>query len=245
LSYGRTLGYRSGRTAHAVAAHLARWRYQGPRTYPHPVLQDLCPRCGAEWLDDARACPACRFDQIGPRALAGGISRGIHLQPMRPALMALATLGLVIVAFGAGLRLRSPATAPEVPAAPAVTDADDVVPAAPLGRVLFAERLGESLELESYRTQFAQDDTIAWRAEFLEPPPTNELTVVIAWQSVRERMQLSEATVTLSDAELTMVASDEAPLGDLVPTAGLYSVAYYAGDMKLAEGIFEVLPPDR
>jgi hypothetical protein len=34
-------------------------------------------------------------------------------------------------------------------------------------------------------------------------------------------------------------------LEDLVPTAGLYEVRYYAGDAKLAEGIFEVLPPNR
>ena len=42
-----------------------------------------------------------------------------------------------------------------------------------------------------------------------------------------------------------MIGRDEIPLEDLVPTAGLYSVTYYAGDAKLAEGIFEVLPPDR
>lgn len=170
---------------------------------------------------------------------------GIHLGPMGLAVLTLAMLGLVIVAFGAGFRLGSPIAAPDETGSPAVAEAAALVAVAPLGRVLFAERLGESLELESYRTQFTADDTIAWRAEFLQPPPTGELTVVIAWQSIRETMQLSEAAVTLGDADLAMVASDEVPLGDLVPTAGLYSVTYYAGDTKLAEGVFEVLPPDR
>ena len=126
-----------------------------------------------------------------------------------------------------------------------MAEGNNEVPAARPGRVLFAERLGDSLELESYRSQFTRDDTIAWRAEFEEPPRTDELTVVIAWYSVRETMQVSESTVALRDAEMTMVASDEIQLADLVPTAGLYSVTYYSGDTKLAEGIFEVLPPDR
>lgn len=114
-----------------------------------------------------------------------------------------------------------------------------------MGRVRFAERLGESLELESYRTQFTRDDTIAWRAEFVEPPRTNELTLVITWVSVRERMQLSVATVAIADAELRMIGRDEVRIGDLVPTAGLYEVAYFADDVRLALGIFELLPPDR
>jgi hypothetical protein len=58
-------------------------------------------------------------------------------------------------------------------------------------------------------------------------------------------MQLSETAVTLRDAELAMIASDEVRIEDLVPTAGLYEVRYYAGDTKLAEGVFEVLPQDR
>ena len=46
---------------------------------------------------------------------------------------------------------------------------------------------------------------------------------------------------------LTVDATDEesTKLAELVPTAGLYSVFYYSGDTKLAEGIFEVLPADR
>jgi hypothetical protein len=189
----------------------------------------------------------CDFDPIGPRAPADGdTGRGIHLRPMGLALLSLAALLLVIVAFGAGWRLRSPAAVAQAPTASATTpDTRNVVPVAQLGRVRFAERLGESLELEAYRTRFTKDDTIAWRAEFLQPPPTNELTVVISWVSLRERMQLSETPVTLRDAELTMIASDEVRLEDLVPTAGLYEVRYYAGDTKLAEGVFEVLPPDR
>ena len=203
------------------------------------VLQDLCPRCGADWLDDARACRACGFAPA-----AGATGPGIHLRPMGLALLTLAMLVLVIVAFGAGWRLRSPSGVVQAPE-PAPADSRDVVPVAQLGRVRFAERLGESLELEAYRTQFTAEDTIGWRAEFLEPPPTNELTVVISWVSVRERMQLSKTTVTLRDPELAMIASDEVQLEDLVPTAGLYEVRYYAGDTKLAEGVFELLPPDR
>ena len=68
---------------------------------------------------------------------------------------------------------------------------------------------------------------------------------MITWVSVRERMQLSESAVAIRDGELTMLARDEVPLRDLVPTAGLYEVTYHAGGVKLAEGIFELLPPDR
>jgi hypothetical protein len=159
--------------------------------------------------------------------------------------LASAGVAVAIVAFGAGWQLRSSTAAPNFPAPRATVSAKaDPMTGASIGPVLFAERLGESLELESYRTQFTRGDTIAWRAEFPEPPPAGELTMVIAWQSIRERMELRQATVTRRDPGLTMVASDEVPLDDLVPTAGLYSVAYFAGDIKLAEGIFEVLPPN-
>jgi len=161
------------------------------------------------------------------------------------ALLTLAMVALIVVALGAGWRLGSSNAVVQAPQRTAA-DSPVVVPVgAEIGRVLFAERLGESLELDAYRSQFAAEDTIAWRAEFPQPPPEGELTVVIAWQSIRERMQLSEETVTLRDAELTIIGRDEIPLEDLVPTAGLYSVTYYSGDAKLAEGIFEVLPPDR
>lgn len=212
--------------------------------YSHPVLEDLCPRCGAALLDVGRPCPVCGPDATAPWP-DDGISRGIYLRPRRVALVTMATFGLVIVACGAGLWLGSTDAAPDPDTLRAVVGAADVVPVAPRGRVLFAERLGESMELESYRTQFTRGDTIAWRAEFVEPPPTLELTVVIEWYSIRERMRLSQATVTIRDAELKMVVSDEVPLSDLVPTSGLWAVSYYAGDMLLAEGIFELLPPAR
>jgi len=154
-------------------------------------------------------------------------------------------VALIIAAFGAGMRLQSAALNRGATGSPQVAVARDLGPLLPLGRVRFAERLGEALELESYRTRFRAEDTIAWRAEFAEPPPTDELTVVITWQSIRERMQVSTATVSLVDRELTMIASDEVPLADLVPTAGLYAVSYYSGDRKLAEGVFELLPPGR
>lgn len=210
------------------------------------MLQDLCPRCGADWLDGARACPACGFDAIGLRASSvGDATRQIHLRPMDLALLSLAVVALIVVALGVGWRLGQAGAVAQAPAQ-AAAGSDPVIPVAvELGRVLFAERLGESLELEAYRTQFTAEDTIAWRAEFRQPPPEGELSVVIAWQSIRERMQLSEETVTLRDAGLAMIGRDETPLEDLVPTAGLYSVTYYSGDAKLAEGIFEVLPPDR
>lgn len=160
------------------------------------------------------------------------------------ALLTLAMVALIVVALGAGWRLGSTSAVVQAPR-PAAADSRAVLPVAQLGRVLFAERLGESLELEGYRTQFTKEGTIAWRAEFLQPPPTSDLRLVISWVSIRERMQVSETTVTLRDAELAMIASDEVRLDDLVPTAGLYEVRYFAGDAKLAEGIFEVLPPDR
>jgi hypothetical protein len=128
-------------------------------------------------------------------------------------------VALIIVAFAAGVRVQSAALDRGATASPQAAVARNLGPSVPLGRVRFAERLGEALELESYRTRFRAEDTIAWRAEFDEPPPTDELTVVIAWQSIRERME--------------------------VPTAGLYAVSYYSGDLKLAEGVFELLPPGR
>lgn len=154
--------------------------------------------------------------------------------------LTLAAVGIGVVAFAAGLEFRSQ-TGTSTPASEAANPVGMPIEA-PRGRILFAERLGESLELESYRSQFTYGDTIAWRAEFADPPPTDELTVVIEWYSIRERMKLRESTVTLGDAELTMVASDEVPIDELVPTAGLYAVTYYAGETRLAEGIFELLP---
>ncbi len=158
-------------------------------------------------------------------------------------LLGLASAILLIVGFGAGLRLGSAGETADTGTPPtrALTDELDGMP----GPVLFAERLGDGLALESYRSQFTVEDTIAWRAELSEPPPTNELTMVIAWQSIRERMEVSETTVMLADSQLTMVASDEVPLSVLVPTAGLYAVTYYGGGTKLAEGVFELLPPER
>jgi hypothetical protein len=206
----------------------------------------MCPRCGLEWVGDAVLCPACGFDRVGRRSpTADDTGRGVRPRPLELAWLASAGLAVAIVAFGAGWQLRTSTTAHNLPAPRVTARAADPVAVASIGPVLFAERLGESLELESYRTKFTRGDTIAWRAEFLEPPPAGELTMVIAWQSIRERMELRQATVMHRDPGLTMVASDEVPLDDLVPTAGLYSVAYFAGDIKLAEGIFEVLPPER
>jgi hypothetical protein len=207
------------------------------------VLQELCPRCNAEWRDGARACVTCGFDQnasTGP-----GTPRGVASR--RPTgLVLLAAAAIAIGGFGAGFWLGSETSRPIASNTPSTIA--DGAPAAAIterGRVLFAERLGSSPELESYRTQFMRDGTIAWRAEFPEPPQANELTVVIAWYSIRESMKLSETTVPVRDPQLTVVATDEVQLADLVPTAGLYSVSYYSGDTKLAEGIFEVLPADR
>jgi len=160
------------------------------------------------------------------------------------AMLTLATVGIAVIAFGIGLGFRSQ-TSTGTPSSEAAAPSVEVSALAPSGRILFAERLGESLELESYRTQFTYGGTIAWRAEFVDPPQTDELRIVIEWYSIRERMKLSESTVTLADAELTMVASEEVPLHELVPTAGLYAVTYYAGETRLAEGIFELLPRDR
>jgi hypothetical protein len=161
------------------------------------------------------------------------------------AALVLAVVGLTVVAFGAGLRIGSSAPTSDPREAPAAAEAADISPVARLGRVRFGERLGESMELESQRRAFSRGDTIAWRAEFLEPPPTTELTIVIEWVSLRERMKLIEETLTVRDRTLSMIARDEVAVSDLVPTAGLYSVAYYANGVKLAEGVFEILPPSR
>jgi ribosomal protein L37E len=209
------------------------------------VLQELCPRCGADWLDGAHECAACGFQTDARAYEVGGMERRRYSRSSQAAVLLLAATAIAIVSFGAGFGLRSDMADLDDTDAAIVHDGARDGPVAGPGRVLFAERLGDSLELESYRTQFTRDDTIAWRAEFQEPPPASELTVVIAWYSVRETMQLSETTVALTDAELTMVASDEVQLADLVPTAGLYSVTYYSGNTKLAEGTFELLPPAR
>jgi hypothetical protein len=220
-------------------------RFAAP-AYPRPVLQELCPRCDAEWLSDVRVCPACGFDRAGSRSSnEGAMDASRHLRPIDAAIVLMATIVIAIVSFGAGFSLRSDQAVRDPVDEPQVVEGAIRVPVALPGRVLFAERLGDSLELESYRTEFTRDDTIAWRAEFEDPPAADELTVVIAWYSVRETMRVSESTVAVRDAALKVVARDEIRLADLVPTAGLYSVTYYSGDTKLAEGIFELLPRDR
>lgn len=209
------------------------------------VLQDLCPRCGIESVDGTRACAACGFEPDGPRPPARAWATGrAHLRPILLTLTALLTAGVVIIS-GSGFRPPSPSASPNDSASPQLAHRAALAPAPGLGRVVFGERLSASLELESHRTRFAAGDTIAWRAEFADAPRADELTVVVAWQSVRERMELSRDTVTLPDAGPTRVVSDEVPLDDLVPTAGLYSVSYYDGKTKLAEGVFELLPSDR
>ena len=151
---------------------------------------------------------------------------------------------MVVLAFVAGMRVQSSSADAEAIASPTITQATATAP--PIrGRIRFAERLRDGLELESYRTQFTREDTIAWRAELREPPPTDELTLVITWVSIRERMQLSESPVAVTDPELPMIARDEVAVRDLVPTAGLYEVAYRAGDLTLAVGVFELLPRER
>lgn len=220
------------------------WPYRDRRPILVEVLQDLCPRCGSDLIDVTRPCPECGFDQVSPQQGSGRSGRGMQLTPIGLALLALGVSGLGVAAFGAGMRIGAGSAAPDAPDDPSAASVE-MIEVAPTGRVRFAERLGDGLELESYRTQFTREDTIAWRAEFVEPPPTNELRLVITWVSIRERMQLSESTVTITDPELPMVARDEVAVRDLVPTAGLYEVTYHAGDVKLAVGVFELLPPDR
>lgn len=175
-------------------------------------------------------------------AAAGPHGRGILLGPVALAVLSLGAVTMLVLALAAGMRLGSSSARVDVVATPTPSERTAVI--LPVGgRILFAERLGDALELESYREQFTRDDTIAWRAEFLEPPRTGEVTLVITWVSVRERMQLTETTVAVGDAELRMIGSDEVPLADLVPTAGMYEVAYYDGEEKLAVGVFELLPP--
>jgi hypothetical protein len=206
------------------------------------VLQDLCPRCGAALPETALACPACAYDQLGRSTPTGADSS--HQRRMQPPVrmaIGIAAAGVLIMAFGTGWRLSARAERD-----PPITHAGPRVPSPPpIGRVLFGERLGPSLELEGHRRAFRSEETIAWRVEFVAPPLTDELTLVIEWQSIRERMELSQTTVPLADPALTVIGREEMPLGDLVPTAGLYSVAYYSGDAKLAEGVFELLPRDR
>jgi zinc-ribbon domain len=208
------------------------------------VLQDLCPRCGAEVSDAARACPACGFHPTSAASPTDAVAdRGAHLGARALALLAVGAVAIAVVSFAAGQRLQ--------PAATAGVRADAVPSSSPVsagrtppsGRVVFAERMGDSLALESYRDQFTRNDTIAWRAELAHPPRSDELTLVITWVSIRERMELRETTVAVADPQLMLVGSDEVPLGDLVPTAGMYEVAYYDGDDKLAVGVFELLPP--
>jgi hypothetical protein len=211
------------------------------------MLQELCPACGVEITAEARVCLACGRE-LGPfgaprgeARLASGRRRFAYLA------IAIALAGLLAIAFGTGWRLgMSMASAPApTRAVPASATARDISPVPPVGRVLFASRLSDSLELESYRSHFGRDETIAWRAELSEPPPTPELTVVIAWYSIREEMVLARETVTMRDRQLTVIGRDEIALTELVPTAGVYTVTYFSGERKLAAGSFEVLPAER
>ena len=164
------------------------------------------------------------------------------LRPLGLAALALAVVGLAAVAFGAGHRIGSSVSTAGVSETPAAAESVDAAPVVRLGRVRFGERLGASMELESQRRAFSWSDTIAWRAEFSEPPSVTELTIVIEWVSARERMKLREETVTHMDPSLPMSARREVAVSDLVPTAGLYAVTYYADGVRLAEGVFELLP---
>ena len=208
------------------------------------MLQELCPHCGNEWID-TRPCPACGYDPVDARGPAGARATSSRLARPVPIGLSSAAIAAVIIVSGSGFRAQSPSPSPGQTSSPQLAERADL-PAAPrLGRVVFAEGIGESMELESRRSQFAQGDTIAWRAEFVDAPLTAELTVVIAWQSIRERMELSRDTITLAGTDLMSVVRDEVAIDELVPTASLYSVSYFAGEAKLAEGVFEVLPPGR
>jgi hypothetical protein len=205
------------------------------------VLEELCPHCGNERIDDLRRpCPACGYEPIG---LAGAGTTGLPRTYRLLLGLAGAAVVAVILVTGFGFRPQPPASGSSAPAA--TQRASLPAPPARLGGVVFAEGLDASMELEALRSQFAQSDTIAWRAEFVEAPSSAELTVVVAWQSIRERMELSRHTVRLGAGRRLSVVRDEVAIDDLVPTAGLYTVTYYEGDAKLAEGVFEVLPPDR
>jgi hypothetical protein len=197
------------------------------------MLEDLCPLCGAAYPTDADACLIC------------GFSDG-HARPRRPADRALpivailaagAVVGLVL-ALGSDPRATEPAPSPAHGSA--ASDRAELPQPPRVGPVLFVDQ--HRGPLDRYRTRFERHETIAWRAEFPEPPGTDELTLVIAWQSIREEMVLSRTTVRMQDAESTVIASDETPISELVPSAGIYAVTYYAGDTKLAAGVFEVLP---
>lgn len=154
-------------------------------------------------------------------------------------------MGLILVSGFGFWQQPPPLSSSEPTASQRGERADLPAPPPPMGRVQFAARLDASMELELRRSQFAQTDTIAWRAEFVDAPRAAELSVVVAWQSIRERMELSRHTVVLEAGQRLSVVRDEVAIDDLVPTAGLYTVTYYEGDAKIAEGMFEVLPPGR
>jgi hypothetical protein len=205
------------------------------------VLQELCPRCGNEYFDEKLPCSACGWQPVEPASVGALGSRFANR-----VLLGIAAAAIVAVIAGSGFQAPPPSADLRSPPSAGGAQRSDLPIAPPrLGRVVFAERVAASTELQWHQTQFSAGDTIAWRAEFVEPPRAAELTVVIAWQSHRERMELSRATVALGAPELIGVLRDAVPVDELVPTAGMYAVSYFAGDEKLAEGVFEVLPPDR
>jgi hypothetical protein len=206
------------------------------------VLQELCPHCGDEWIDDTRPCRTCGYGPVDSRDPARARAT---IGPLAlPVLIGLSAAAVAAVVIVSGSAFQAPLPSPS-PGQTSSPQRADLPMAAPLGRVVFAEGLNAAMELESRRSQFAPGDTIAWRAEFIDAPNAAELTVVIAWQSIRERMELSRDTIALGSTGVMSVVRDQVAIDELVPTAGLYSVSYFAGDEKLAEGVFEVLPPDR
>lgn len=221
------------------------WRDRGGRPILVAVLQELCPHCGNEWIDDTRPCPACGYDSVDTRGPSSAHATSTPLAP--PILIGLsaAAVAAVVIVSGLASRAQSPSPSPGQTSSPTFAERADLPTPPRLGRVVFAEGIGAANELESRRSQFAPGDTIAWRAEFVDAPRAAELTVVIAWQSIRERMELSRDTVALAGAGVMSVVRDEVAIDELVPTAGLYSVSYFSGEAKLAEGVFELLPPDR
>lgn len=208
------------------------------------MLQELCPQCGNERFDDLRPCPTCGYEPVGPRGRAGAGATGPRANRLLLGLAGTAIVALIL-ASGFGFRQQPPPLSSSEPTASRGQRADLPAPPRPMGRVQFAAGLDGSMELESRRSRFAQTDTIAWRAEFVDAPRAAEVTVVVAWQSIRERMELSRHTVRLGAGQRLSVVRDEVAIDDLVPTAGLYAVTYYEGDAKIAEGVFEVLPPGR